>query len=149
MCRSCVLNRSCFLQLILIPIIHNFIQLLTINDIFFNLYSSKEEAYISCIKELLLVFFFYLYTLLGGYFIHTKVIYVQCTYNTDYRNNRRNHRTFQTRFQENPSFSIKLGFEIQIWVKHNRKLITQNQVSIFQIYPKNQVFILNIGLNYL
>ena len=26
--------------------------------------------------------------------------------------------------------------KIQIWVKHNSTLITQNPVSIFQIYPK-------------
>ena len=28
---------------------------------------------------------------------------------------------------------IKLDFKIQTWVKHNKTLITQNPVSIFQI----------------
>ena len=65
------------------------------------------------------------------------------------RHQRRNHSTFQTWFQQNPSLSIKLGFKIQIWVKHNRTLITQNPVLICQIYPKNQVSVLNLGLNYL
>ena len=44
---------------------------------------------------------------------------------------------------------MKLGFKIQNWVKHNKTLITQNTVFIFQIYAKNSVFILNLGLKYL
>ena len=36
--------------------------------------------------------------------------------------------------------------KIQNWVQHNKTLIAQNPVLIFQSYPKNQVFILKPGL---
>ena len=57
-CRSCVLNRSCFLQLILIPIIHNFIQLLTINDIFSKFVQLKRGSLHKLYKRTLISVFF-------------------------------------------------------------------------------------------
>ena len=47
-----------------------------------------------------------------------------------------------------PRFSknmVLVGLKIQTWVKHNRALITQNAVLIFQITLKLD-FILNLGL---
>ena len=50
---------------------------------------------------------------------------------------RRNHRTFLTQLAKPKSKYKAIGLKIQIWVKHNRTLITQTPVSVFQIYPKN------------
>ena len=44
-----------------------------------------------------------------------------------------------------PQSQLNLGFKIQTWVKHNKTLITQKPVWIFQIYPKTIGFLLNLG----